>query len=139
MDLGSDSELLFTAITDDSSLCSYQSLYLATLSQGGDQAAAVSPKLLTCFPQQMNVYKNGTLLELRNNAGTAFYDAAEGTLSWTEGATLAFQTQSTSSAFIEPVSVSPDGNWKCFFEKTAAVTANVYLECADSSCKELLK
>lgn len=128
MDLGSDSELLFTAVTDDSSLCSYQSLYLATLSQTGDQAAAASPKILTCFPQQMNVYKNGTLLELRNNAGTAFYDAVAGTLTWTGGATLAAKTQQTDSSFIEPVAVSPDGNWKCVYEKTSSVTADVYLE-----------
>lgn len=128
MDLGTDSELLFTAETSDSSLCNYQSLYLATLSSGGDQAAVSSPRILTCFPQQMNVYGNGSLLEVRNNAGTAMYDTALGTLTWTEGATLAFKTQRTSSAFMEPVSVSPDGNWKCVFEKTTAVTANVYLE-----------
>lgn len=128
IDLGSDSELLFTAQTDDSSLCSYQSLYMAAISPDGDEAAATSPEILTCFPQQMNVYRNGALLELRNNAGTALYDAASDTLTWTEGANLAYKTRRTSAAFIEPFSVSPDGNWKCFFEKKTAVTANVYLE-----------
>ena len=128
MDLSSDSELLFSAETDDSSLCNYQSLYLATLSFSGDQAAVKSPELLTCFPQQMNVYKNGSLLEIRNNAGTALYDSASATLTWTEGSDLAAQTHRTAGPFLEPVSVSPDGNWKCTFEKTSAVAANVWLE-----------
>lgn len=128
MDLGVDSELLFTAETTDSTLCSYQSLYLATLSAGGDQASVTSPQILTCFPQQMNVYKNGSLLEIRNNAGSAMYDTETDTLTWTEGANLAYKTQRTDTAFMEPVSVSPDGNWKCCYEKTDPVTADVYLE-----------
>ncbi len=138
MDLSSDSELLFSAVTDDSSLCSYQSLYLATLTSTGDQAAVKSPELLTCFPQQMNVYKNGGLLEIRNNAGTAMYDSATASLAWTEGSDLASQTRRTSSSFLEPVSVSPDGNWKCIFEKTSAVTANVWLQNVNNGRKLLL-
>lgn len=138
IDLGSDSELLFTAETDDSSLCRYQSLYLASLSPDGDQAASSSPQILTCFPQQMNVYRNGALLELRNSAGTAMYDATSGTLTWTQGADLAYKTRRTSAAFIEPVSVSPDGNWKCYFEKKTAVTADVYLERLTDGRKLLL-
>lgn len=128
MDLSADSELLFSAVTDDSSLCCYESLYLANLSSSGDQAAVQSPEVLTCFPQQMNVYKNGSLLEIRNNAGTALYDASAASLTWTAGSDLSYQTRRTTSAFLEPVSVSPDGNWKCYFEKTSAITAKVILQ-----------
>lgn len=127
IDLGPDSELLFTASTDDSSLCSYQSLYLATLTSAGDQAALVSPEILTCFPQQLNSFRNGHLLEIRNNAGTALYDADSHMLTWTEGSNLSYQTKFQTSAILEPAAVSPDGNWKCFFEKKSAVTADVWL------------
>lgn len=138
MDLSSDSELLFSAVTDDSSLCSYKSLFLASLATRGPQAAAVSPEILTCFPQQMNISREGNLLEIRNNAGTAVYDIHEGRLSWTEGADLAYKTRRTVSAFMEPVSVSPDGNWKCTFEKTSAVTADIWLERVSDGKKILL-
>lgn len=138
VDLSSGSELLFSAVTDDSSLFSYQSLYLANLAASGDQAAVKSPELLTCFPQEMNVYKNGTLLEIRNNAGIAMYDTQTASLEWTTGSDLAYQTRRASSAFLEPVSVSPDGNWKCFFEKTSSITANVWLQNVASGKKLLL-
>lgn len=138
MDLSSGSELLFTAVTDDSSLCSYQSLYLSTLTTGGDQAASSSPEILTCFPQRLNVYGNGSLLEIRNSAGTALYDAGTGKLTWTEGSDLAFQTRRTASSYLEPVSVSPDGNWKCVFEKKSAVTADIYIESVASGKRLLL-
>ena len=40
------------------------------------------PKLITCFPERMELVAGGTCLQLRNRYGTAVYSIADEKLSW---------------------------------------------------------
>ena len=119
LDLNSRDMLLYSAETKSKENVTYKKLYRAKLTDNVREAAAEESKLLTCFPEKMEVFQGGKMLQIRNSDGIAEYSVPDRTLKWISG---------EDSVNMAAVSVSPDGNWQCRFIKKTAARADLILE-----------
>ncbi|MBO4507182.1 MAG: polysaccharide deacetylase family protein [Spirochaetaceae bacterium] len=119
LDLNSSDMLLYLAETKSKENITYKKLYRAKLTDNIRESAAAESKLLTCFPEKLEVFQGGKLLQIRNSDGIAEYSVADNTLKWVSG---------KDSVNMAAVSVSPDGNWQCRFVKKTAARADLILE-----------
>ncbi len=124
LDLNSSDGLLFTASTETPATLEHTNLYFATIGTQKGVAATEAPKLITCFPESLNVLSGGRIVQVNNGHGTAEYDRSTRTLTWKESIQDLFAVPRVKEA----VSISPDGNWLCRFEKTSASRGDVILE-----------
>ncbi|NLC91935.1 MAG: polysaccharide deacetylase family protein [Treponema sp.] len=106
LDLNNDNELLFTVRNDLQNTVSYESLFYSEIEDGG---AKTTPELLSCYPESIEMIKNGKVLQIRNRFGRAEYSDETTFFNWKE------RTDGITSKFlnIENISISPDGNWEC--------------------------
>ncbi|MCQ2613174.1 MAG: polysaccharide deacetylase family protein [Treponemataceae bacterium] len=123
LDLNSSNTLLFASNTKSTATADHTNLYMTELSPEDTVASVDQPKILTCYPEHIASMQGGKYLYVTNGNGTAIYNKKQHNLSW--------QTQ-TESLFSESnvpagVSISPDGNWMVYLEKTSAAYANVML------------
>ena len=119
LDLNSTNKLLYSAQTTSKENITYKKLYCAELTDNIREAAAGESKLLTCFPEKMEVFLGGKKLQIRNSDGIAEYSVPDNTLTWISG---------NDAVNMAAVSVSPDGNWQCRFVKKTAARADLILE-----------
>ena len=119
LDLNNGDMLLYSASTKSKENIPYKKLYRAKLTDNINEAAAEESKLLTCFPEKMEVFLGGNKLQIRNSDGIAEYSVPDRTLKWISG---------TDAVNMAAVSVSPDGNWQCRFVKKSAARADLILE-----------
>ncbi len=120
-DLNLNDEVLFTVKVDMAGTNPYKSLFYAHLVDG---EADNQPKLLTCYPEQIELLSNGKILQVRNRYGTARYFSDSKSLKWIN------QNPGipVNSLPIAPYSVSPDGNYFCRIEKNNLCTGVLILE-----------
>ncbi|MBR1403389.1 MAG: polysaccharide deacetylase family protein [Treponema sp.] len=103
---------------DLSGTVSYRTLFMA------DATRTESTKILTCFPERMELLSNGAVLQIRNRYGTARYSVADSTLGWIKRE----DSIPADAKAMLPQAVSPDGKWACFVRKTDAATGQLYLK-----------
>lgn len=116
--INSDNKILFTVSHDLSGTVSYRTLFMA------DATRTESTKILTCFPERMELLSNGAVLQIRNRYGTARYSVADSTLGWIKRE----DSIPADAKAMLPQAVSPDGKWACFVRKTDAATGQLYLK-----------
>lgn len=116
--INSQNKILFTSYNDSNETESCKTLFLA------DAEQIQSTKLLTCYPEKMEVLSNGSILQVRNKYGTARYSLADETLTWIE----LENKISPASIGIVPVFTSSSGKWLCFLRKTGAASASLVLK-----------
>jgi peptidoglycan/xylan/chitin deacetylase (PgdA/CDA1 family) len=109
-DLNDTDEVLFTVRQTLPGTVSFCSLFYAKIAEG---TAASPPRILTCYPEQMELLSGGTVLQIRNRYGTAQYLPDSGQLLWTSQT----DTIPLNSMRLSVRSVSPDGKWSCYIEK----------------------
>ena len=80
-DLNQNDELLFTISQNNAGSKNYNSLFYTKLADGESSA---NPDILTCYPEQMELLNNGTVLQIRNRYGIAKYSINSGKLNWLE-------------------------------------------------------
>ncbi len=81
-------------------------------------------KILTCYPEKMELLLGGTVLQIRNRYGTARYSIADENLSWfTQEESLPTAAKKMGSA-----TVSSSGKWICYLKKTGAASARLILK-----------
>ncbi|NLM00130.1 MAG: polysaccharide deacetylase family protein, partial [Treponema sp.] len=146
LDLNSKNQLLFgvshKAVTEES----YNSLFLYELEKKMQQSTSAminsNPKLITCFPQSLEVLENASVLQIRNRYCTAHYDVKNKSLRWTS---LPQEIVENSESFIpllnkklDAVSVSPDGKWICFIKQTSASFGKLILKESKSGSQYIL-
>ncbi|MCK9169439.1 MAG: polysaccharide deacetylase family protein [Treponema sp.] len=110
-DLNDNDEVLFTVRQSVPGTVSYRSLFYVKIENG---AASSLPHILTCYPEQMELLLGGTVLQIRNRYGTARFSTENRQLEWssrTAGLPV-------NSMRLSVRSVSPDGKWSCYIEKT---------------------
>lgn len=107
LSLGSKDALLFTVKNDIPGTKKYESVFLTKL---GKNSTLDSPKILTCFPEKMEVLDEGKNLQVRNRYGTAWYSFGEDKLTWISRA----EKLPVGYSAVNSQSVSPDGRWICF-------------------------
>ena len=105
-DLNQNDELLFTISQNNAGSKNYNSLFYTKLADGESSA---NPDILTCYPEQMELLNNGTVLQIRNRYGIAKYSINSGKLNWLEKENDIPQNALPISKY----SVSPDGKWIC--------------------------
>ena len=115
--INSEGRYLFTVSHQLGGTVSYKTLFMA---QAGK---ADSARILTCFPERMEMLSGGAILQVRNRYGTARYSVADSTLSWIKRED---SIPADAKAMLSQA-VSPDGKWACYVKKTDAATGKLYL------------
>ena len=129
LDLDAENTLIFTEEKFTTSENSHKNLYKATIqSKIENQAISENPKLLTCYPENMNILNGGKLLEIYNAEGIAQYSVSENTLTWTQQNPI-----NKSTGIYTKTEISPDGNWIVYYEKTSPAKAKVILKNVSSN------
>lgn len=111
LDLNYEDGLLFTAYQSVPGTHPYTSL-LAT--EIGKTSVKGVPKMLTCFPEQIELLNENCNLQIRNRYGRALYNEASDTLVWTSTA----DRIPVEYTHMGPQEVSPDGKWLCYVKRT---------------------
>ena len=119
-DINKDDQVLFTLQQETSGIKSYNSLFYSKITEGQSQD---DPLLLTCFPEQIELLKNGSILQIRNRFATGHFDIQKQTFKWVTPVKNIPQT----SFPLAPYSVSPDGNFLCLIEKQTLSAGTLYL------------
>ncbi len=117
-DLNMENGLLFSVKHKTSGSPSYSTAFMA------DASTLSDVKILTCYPEKMELLSKGAVLQLRNRYGTARYSVYDGTLSWitrTDSIPVLSDRQA-------PQSVSPDGKWIVYIKKTSAAEGELVLK-----------
>lgn len=120
-DLNDNDEVLFTVRQTLPGTVSYRSLFYAKIVNG---SAAAVPRILTCYPEQMELLSGGTVLQIRNRYGTARYSLDAEQLEWLKQA----DSIPLNSKRLSVRSVSPDGKWSCYVEKTGYAEGSLVFE-----------
>lgn len=120
-DINLNDEVLFTTKVDMAGTNPYKSLFYAHLKDGETDG---QPKLLTCYPEQMELLNGGKTLQIRNRYGIARYSADKRVLEWVSRT----PGMPVNSLPISPYSVSPDGRYFCRIEKTDLCSGSLILE-----------
>ncbi len=121
LDINSNSELLFTAEQDGGGTLPYKSIFLSRLDE-----SQTSPKLLTCFPEHMELLDGGKKLQVRNRYGTAVYNLLTQSLDWISKSS-GFPVEYSSTGVQE---ASPDGKWICSVRQSGKAQGTLLLESA---------
>ena len=116
--INAESKVLFTVNHKLGGTVSYKTLFMA------DATQSESTRILTCFPEKMELLSNGSVLQVRNRYGTARYSVADSTLSWIKRE----DSIPADAKAMLPQAVSPDGKWACFVKKTDAASGELYLK-----------
>ena len=116
--INAGNEVLFTVSHNLKGTVSYKTLFMA------DASMTDSDRILTCFPERMELLSNGAVLQVRNRYGTARYSVADSVLSWVERESY---VPADAKAML-PQAVSPDGKWACYVRKTDAATGKLFLK-----------
>ena len=127
-DINSHNQIVFTVQHTLPGSSSYRTAFLADASKSGGS------KILTCFPEKMEVLSKGAILQVRNRYGTARYAVADSTLAWIQRS----DSVPAESIRLGPQSVSPDGKWLCYVRKTGVAVGELILKNASTFTETLL-
>ncbi|MBQ7158045.1 MAG: hypothetical protein IJS09_01285, partial [Treponema sp.] len=127
-DINSQNQVVFTVQHTLPGSSSYKTAFLADASKSG------GAKILTCFPEKMEVLSKGAILQVRNRYGTARYAIADSTLAWIQRS----DSVPAESIRLGPQSVSPDGKWLCYVRKTGVAVGELILKNASTFTETLL-
>ena len=120
-DLNSNDEVLFSLSQNMPGTNAYSSLFYSKLVNG---ASKDSPQLLTCYPEQMELLEDGTVLQIRNRYGTGRYNTKTDSFDWfekTDGIPV-------NSLPVSPYSISSDGKWLVKIEKYSLSTGSLVIQ-----------
>ena len=116
--INNDNKILFTVNHELSGTVSYRTLFMA------DATKTEATRILTCFPERMELLSNGAVLQIRNRYGTARYSVVDSTLGWIKRE----DSIPADAKALLPQAVSPDGKWACYVKKTDVATGKLYLK-----------
>lgn len=126
VDINTEDQLLFSVEHTPILESSYKALYWYDLNKPVTRNQRTNsienPRLLSCFPETINVLQKGKKIQVRNRYGTAQYSVEEKSLKWVE---LPQEIRKNKDVFLpvehhrlEPQAFSSDGNYVCYIDKT---------------------
>ncbi len=120
-DINQNDEVLFSLSQNMPGTNSYSSLFYSKLANGSSQGM---PDLLTCYPEQMELLEDGTVLQIRNRYGTGRYNTKTDSFSWYE------KTNGipVNSLPVSPYSISSNGKWLVKIEKYSLSTGTLVIQ-----------
>ncbi|HZK19720.1 MAG TPA: polysaccharide deacetylase family protein [Treponemataceae bacterium] len=140
LDLNAENGLLFTAKIA-SGTNTWHNLYKTTLSDIAEAASIGEPKLLTYFPEKLDVFQDGKFLQIRNTDGVFLYSSSKNTVSKISTSPSLFPSPQNSAKIrdnLSNISVSPNGKWVCYFDKTSYSRGNLVLKNTETGKKQEL-
>ncbi len=120
-DLNSNDEVLFALKQNMAGTSSYSSLFYSKLKDGESSG---TPDLLTCYPEQMELLEDSTVLQLRNRYGTGRYNTKTDSFEWVERT----KNIPVNSLPVSPYSISSDGQWLVKIEKYSLSTGSLVIQ-----------
>ena len=120
-DINQNDEVLFSLSQNMPGTNSYSSLFYSKLANGSSQGM---PELLTCYPEQMELLDEGTVLQIRNRYGTGRYNTKTDSFSWYEKN----NGIPVNSLPVSPYSISSDGKWLVKIEKYSLSTGSLVIQ-----------
>lgn len=140
-DLNNHNNLLFSVEHTPIVESDYETLFYMSLDEKINQSSINTeknnPKLLTCYPEKIEILKDASIFQFRNRYGTAQYDVNQGSLTWVKRAK---EIESSSTAFIPvfhnriaPLSVSPNGKYIFYIEQTSSAKGKLVLKSVETS------
>lgn len=125
-DINADDQVLFVVHHNIAGTSSYRTLFSAKLDDG---SAKERPKIITYFPEKMELIGANKILQIRNRYGICWYYADENRFEWKKA-----RIQIPENAIrLSATSVSPDGQWYCSIEKTGIATGRLELRSSSSN------
>ena len=140
-DLNSHNNLLFSVEHTPIVESDYESLFFMSLDKEISQSAInmkdSNPRLLTCYPEKIEILQNANIYQFRNRYGTAHYNTKEKTLTWVKRAK---EVEKSSTAFIPvfhdriaPLSVSPNGKYIFYIEQTSSAKGKLVVKSVETN------
>ena len=120
-DLNQNDEILFSLAQNMPGTNSYSSLFYSKLVNGTGKN---SPELLTCYPEQMELLEEGTVLQIRNRYGTGRYNTKTDSFDWFEKN----EGIPVNSLPVSPYSISSDGKWLVKIDKYSLSTGSLVIQ-----------
>lgn len=121
-EINSQDKILFTIKQSITGSPAYSTAFSA------DAKTLLPAKILTCYPEKMELLSKGSVLQVRNRWGTARYSFSDSTLSWTSRADSIPET----AQILSPQIASPDGKWLCYIKKTGIAEGELILKNAST-------
>lgn len=122
LDLNSSNKVVFTVEHNISGVPKYKSAFMA------DVSTMTSKKVLTCYPEKMELLSNGAVLQIRNRYGVARYSKSDSSLDWlSKTDTIPYDKNIQANQ-----SVSPDGKWICYIKRTDSAFGELILKNAST-------
>lgn len=121
LNLNSSDDLLFTAYQNIPGTESYTSLLLTHL---GKKKVESLPKMITCFPEKMELLNGGNTLQIRNRYGCAWYSEDTKNLDWISSANR-IPVEYTRMG---PQSASPNGKYISYVRQTKSSIGQLILQ-----------
>ena len=85
-DLNNNNKLIFSVKHNPIVESEYEALFYMSLDEKINQSTINSeknnPKLLTCYPEKLEILKEANIFQFRNRYGTALYDVKQDSLNW---------------------------------------------------------
>ncbi len=119
-DLNLNDAILFTVKHNMVGTSPYQSLFYTALKDGKPKG---TPKVITCYPEQMELLSGGDILQIRNRYGIARYSKKTGAITWIERSSV----MPENIVPVVPYAASPDGKYFCRIERTSLYSGNLTL------------
>lgn len=129
--LNSKDELLYSVSSETTGIPKYNALFSCKIQ---NNSTSPTPKMLSFFPEQLELLQFADVIQVRNSYGTAKYYISQNK----------FECTSTVKEIPEnplplvPYSTSFDGNWYCYLRQTSFVTADLVLQKVNSSFEYVL-
>ncbi len=131
LNLSENDELLFSAKHNVPGTYEYSSLFVTKL---GKSKTEDTPKILTCFPERLELLNEGSILQVRNRYGTAWYENAFNKLTWisyTEKMPVEYTHTGRKCA-------SPNGKWICFVSQEKNAVGKLILQNVENLEQKIL-
>jgi len=129
--LNSKDDLLFSISNETTGINKYNALFSCKIENGTSKS---TPKMLSFYPEKMELLENGEVLQIRNSYGTAKYYTSKNK----------FVCASTIKEIPEhPLPLisyasSYDGKWYCYLKQTSFVSADLILKKVNSDFEYVL-
>ena len=134
-DINNNNKLLFSVKHTPIVESGYEALFLESLDEKINQLPEKgnkNPQLLTCYPEQIEILQNKSIYQFRNRYGTAQYSVNDKSLKWIKRSQ---ELENSATAFLpvyhnrlSPLSVSPDGKYVFYLEKTSSARGKLVLK-----------
>ncbi len=123
-EINSENKILYTVAQNAGGGEGYRTLFLTGAQKNQKAQSFQNSKILTCFPEKMEILSGGAVLQIRNRYGTARYSFADETLSWISRE----KNLPVAEKGLVSETASASGKWICFLEKTGAASGRLVLK-----------